>query len=187
VSLDRATDIADQAEQHFATQPGKLFIPRAVNAIDTGQNNIVHKYASLEEAFPTVDPGHKPLGNLLLVQIRQPKMRTSGGVILDTELRKTEQNNTQVAKVVMVGPLAFCARDTAEPWPEGAWCKVGDFVRIPKYAGERFVVPFQTTDWHIVGGRRIEEAVIDNAEFCFIKDLSLIATVDDPLTVRAYL
>lgn len=183
----RAAEIADQAEAHFATGGG-LFIPRASNAIDPGQNSIVHKYASLEEAFPAVDPGHKPLGNLLLVQIRQPKMQTAGGIILDTELRKTEQNNTQVAKVILIGPLAFKTRDTAEPWPEGAWCKAGDFVRIPKYAGERFTVPFETTERvQAYNGRQVTQPVIDNAEFCFLKDLQLIATVDDPLTVRAYL
>lgn len=182
----RAVEIADQAAEHFASGNG-LFIPRAANAIDPGQNNIVHKYASLAEAFPTVDSGHKPLGNLLLVQIRQPKMQTSGGIILDTETRQTEQNNTQVAKVIMIGPLAFKSRDTAEPWPEGAWCEVGSYVRIPKYAGERFAVPFVAAHFKIMDGRRVNENVIDSAEFCFLKDLQLIATVDDPLTVRAYL
>ena len=183
----RAAEIADQAEAHFASSPTKLFIPRAANAIDTGQNNVVNDYVSLEEAFPVVEPGHKPLGNLLLLQIRQPKMKTRGGIYIDTETRKTEQNNTQVARVIAIGPLAFRSRDTAEPWPEGAWCKIGDFVRIPKYAGERFVVPFQTTDAKFVNGQWVEEPAMDNAEFVFVKDLSLTALVDDPLNVRAYL
>lgn len=182
----RAVEIADQAEAHFAAGNG-LFIPRASNAIDPGQNTVVSHYVSLAEAFPTVDPGHKPLGNLLLVQIRQPKMQTAGGIYIDTEIRKTEQNNTQVAKVIMIGTLAFKSRDTAEPWPEGAWCKIGDFVRIPKYAGERFTVPFPTTEKKLVNGQYVTQAVADNAEFCFIKDLHLIAMVDDPLTVRSYL
>lgn len=182
----RAVEIADQAAEHFANGTG-LFIPRASNAIDPGQNNVVQYYESIDEAFPAVNPGHKPLGNLLLVQIRQSKGQTAGGVWIDPETRKTDQNNTQVAKVIMIGPLAFKSRDTAEPWPEGAWCKVGDFVRIPKYAGERFAVSFETTEKKIVDGRYVASPAMDTAEFCFIKDLQLTATVDDPLTVKAYL
>ena len=79
---------------------------------------------ALAEAFPAADAGVQPFGSRVLVQIRTPKSKTSGGIILHSESRDTEKWNTQVAKVVSVGPLAFKNRNTMEQWPEGSWCKV---------------------------------------------------------------
>lgn len=36
-----------------------------------------------------------------------------------------------------MGNLAYRDRTTFEPWPEGQWCEVGDWVRIPQYGGDR--------------------------------------------------
>ena len=100
----------------------------------------VYEYESLEEAFPDVSPGITAFGARVLVQIRTPKQRSKGGIILGNETRETELWNTQVAKVIQVGPLAFRNRDTLAQWPEGDWCKPGDFVRVPKYGGDRWMV-----------------------------------------------
>jgi len=60
-------------------------------------------YASLDEAFPTVDCGHEPLGSRVIVQVRKAKNQTAGGIYIPEEARKTEASNTQIAKVVAVG------------------------------------------------------------------------------------
>ena len=96
------------------------------------------QYDSLEEAFPEADPGLIPFGTDVLVQIRTPKRRTKGGLYLPEESRETDLWNMQVAKVIAMGPVAFCNRETLQPWGEGAWCKVGDYVRVPKYGGDRW-------------------------------------------------
>lgn len=96
------------------------------------------QYDTLEEAFPAADPQLIPFGTDVLVQIRTPKKRTKGGLYLPEESRETELWNTQVAKVIAMGPVAFCNRETLQPWGEGAWCKVGDYVRVPKYGGDRW-------------------------------------------------
>jgi len=93
----------------------------------------------LAKAFPQTDPGIVPFGSRILVQIRSPMTRTSGGIILDSGSKDTEKWNTQVAKVISVGPLAFKNRTTMDLWPEGHWCKEGDFVRVAKYGGDRCV------------------------------------------------
>lgn len=98
------------------------------------------QYDSLEEAFPEADPGLEPFGTDVLVQIRTPKKRTKGGLYLPEESRETDLWNMQVAKVVKMGPVAFCNRETLQPWPEGAWCRIGDYVRVPKYGGDRWWV-----------------------------------------------
>lgn len=94
----------------------------------------------LNQAFPPADPGIKPLGSRVLVQIRTPMSKSKGGILLTDNDRDTERDNTQIARVVSVGPLAFHNRNTAELWPEGAWCAKGEFVRVPRYGGDRWVV-----------------------------------------------
>src|ERR1700752_4086897 len=82
-------------------------------------------YASFETAFTEADPDLIPFGSDVLVQIRTPRTRTKGGIYLPEESRETDLWNMQVAKVIALGPVAFCNRETLEPWPEGAWCKPG--------------------------------------------------------------
>ena len=66
--------------------------------------------ADLAWAFPSVDPGAKPLGGRILVQLRRTKKKaTSAGIILVEETKETEKWNNMVAKVLMIGPLAFKA------------------------------------------------------------------------------
>lgn len=130
--------------------------------------------AEMEYAFPKVDPKHRPFSYYLLCQIRTPKTMSEGGIFLTEEARETEKWNTQVGKVIAMGPVAFRNRTTLEPWPEQAWCKVGDFVRVPKYGGDRFEVP--------VPGRE------EKALFIVIKDLDLNSEiVGDPLSVLAFI
>lgn len=90
---------------------------------------------SIEEAFPDVKPLVEALGNQVLVQLRMPKRKTSGGIIVTDDSRETDATMIRVAKVLQVGPLAYRKRETLEAWPEGAWVSVGDYVRVPTFAG----------------------------------------------------
>ena len=133
--------------------------------------------AALQEAFPAVDPGAVPVGGRILVQWRQTrKTVTTSGIVLVEETKETEKWNNQVAKVIAIGPLAFKKRDTLEPWPEGNWIEVGDFVRMPKWGGDRWEIPF---------GQKGDE---DVALFSIFNDHEVIAKVTtDPLKVKAFL
>lgn len=126
----------------------------------------------IEQAFPAVDPGVKPLGSKVLLQIRRTKTKSKGGIILTPEAQDTEKWNTSVAKVIAVGPLAFRDRKTMDLWPEGAWVKEGDFVRCPKYGGDR---------WEI----DLEDGA---ALFLIINDLEIIGHITgDPLAIKAFI
>lgn len=193
----RATEIAEQAAAHFAevdrTGKPRLFVPgtaMAPNAIPQN-NNIGYEYDSIDEAFPDVQPGLNPMGNMVLVMVRQPRLRTAGGIQILADARQTEFDNTQVGKVVSMGPLAFHSRDTYKLWPEGAWCQVGDFVRISKYQGDRFAVTYQRMDFEFdEKGKRREFLVTDRAVFVQFKDLALLGkypTAEDALAAKAYL
>ena len=136
-------------------------------------NSVEFGYDSLDEAFPRCDAGVKPFGSRVLCQIRTPKTKTKGGIILSNDIRETEHYNTQVAKVIDIGSLAFKNRNTMESWPEGSWCEVGDFVRGPRYGGDRWSV--KTEDG--------EEAIV-----VIFNDLDLVGKVTgDPLAVKAFL
>lgn len=128
---------------------------------------------TFEQAFPPADPGVRPFGSRVLVQIRTPKTRTASGIIIDNGSRETERWNTQVARVISVGPLAFQNRNTMQPWPEGAWCRAGDYVRVPKYGGDRWEVPLEDGE---------------SALFVIFNDLDIIGQVTgDPLAMRAFI
>lgn len=105
-----------------------------------------YDYGSLEEAFPPIDPKFTPSGHRVLFQLRTPKNRTSGGLLLVQGSQIEDQWNTQVAKVLALGPVAFRNRDTLEPWPEKNWANPGDFVRIPLYGGDRWYKPIPGRD-----------------------------------------
>ena len=133
--------------------------------------------AELTWAFPSVDPGAKPLGGRILVQLRRTKKKTSGsGIILVEETKETEKWQNMVAKVIHVGPLAFKHRDSMQAWPEGAWCEPGDFIRVPKWGGDR---------WEVEVPNQPDE---DPALFAVFNDHEMIAKVTgNPLNMRAYL
>ena len=135
-------------------------------------NKVQFAYGSLDEAFPAVDPGVQPFGSRVLCQIRLAKRKTAGGIILTGDTKDTETWNTQVAKVVSIGDLAFKNRNTQQPWPEGSWCEPGDFVRVPKYGGDKWTV-------------RID----DDQEVIFVifNDLDLVGKITgDPLAMKAF-
>ncbi len=134
--------------------------------------------AELAWAFPSVDPGAKPLGGRILVQLRRTKKKTtSAGIILVEESRESEKWQNMVAKVIEIGPLAFRKRDDMQPWPEGSWCAPGDYIRVPKWGGDRWEVP-------VPGEDKFE----DPALFMILNDHEVIAKVtSDPLAMKAYL
>jgi len=137
-------------------------------------NKVEFGYDNADEAFPPCDPGIMPFGSRVIVQIRTPKTQTKGGIILTTETRETDAWNTQIAKVICVGELAFKNRTTMEPWPEGSWCSPGDFVRVPKYGGDRWTIKSNDGEHEVL-------LVIFN-------DLDLIGKVTgDPLAIKAFI
>lgn len=107
---------------------------------------MVRYQQSMEEAWPLVECLHEPTGSSVIVQLKSPAEKTKGGLYLPPEVQDTVQWNTVTAKVVGIGPVAFRNRSSLEPWPEGSWFKLGDFVRAPKYGGDRWEVKYKSSD-----------------------------------------
>lgn len=132
--------------------------------------------AELAWAFPSVDPGATPLGGRILVQLRRTKKKTQSGLILVSETKEAEKWQNMIAKVIAIGPLAYRHRDSMNPWPEGSWCEAGDFIRVPKWGGDRWEVK-------VPGEKDDEEPVL----FAIFNDHEVIAKVTtDPLSMKAF-
>lgn len=107
-----------------------------------GNIAILSSAQTLEDAFPVADPGAKPFGTGVLIQLRTPKRFTAAGIELPEESRDYDKWMTTIGKVIALGPLAYKNRDDPSlDWPEGAWCRPGDFVRCPKWGGDRWEIP----------------------------------------------
>jgi len=132
---------------------------------------------TLEQAFPKVDPLMAPYGGRVLVQLRAVKEKiTSSGILIPEETKETEKWNTMIGKVLAVGPLAFKKRDTMEPWPEGVWCQVGEYVRVPNWGGDRWEVDFE------------QDGAKGKALFTFFNDHEIIGRVTgDPRDIKAFI
>lgn len=128
---------------------------------------------TLEEAWPKVEPLITPLGNQVLVQMRVSKRKSSGGILLPDDTRDTDSSMVRVAKVLAIGPIAYKNRDDQRPWPEGAWVSVGDYVRVPSYAG--------------VDAWRVFYTEKDSVQFGMFNDYDIKGRISgDPLDVVDY-
>lgn len=127
----------------------------------------------MSSAFPTLNPDCVPLGNRVMVQVRRTSNMTKSGLLLVEETKETVKWNAQVARVHALGPIAFKNRDSGEEWPEGMWVQPGDFVRIPRWGGDRIEVP-------VKGG----EPVV----FVCFNDHEIISKLTgDPLAMKTYI
>jgi len=85
----------------------------------------------LLERLPT------PTGYRLLVLPYAGPQKTKGGLYLADTTQETIQMTTVCAYVLKMGDL--CYKDK-EKFPEGPWCKKGDWIIFGRYAGSRFKI-----------------------------------------------
>jgi co-chaperonin GroES (HSP10) len=82
---------------------------------------------------------------------------TKGGIAIAEETQKKTQLATTCAYVLEVGPLAYCDEGK---FPDGPWCKPGDWIVFGRYAGSR--IP------------------IEGGEIRLINDDEVLATIANP-------
>ena len=101
-----------------------------------------------------------PTGWKLLCVVPEVEQKIAGttlDLVRDTATLRQEEHATTVLFVLRVGPDAY--KDSAK-FPNGAWCKEGDFVLVRTYSGTRFK--------------------IFGKEFRLINDDQVDAVVEDP-------
>jgi len=99
----------------------------------------------------------EPTGYKLLCVVPHIEAKYEGGLIKADATVSREEMTTHVLFVVKVGPQAY--KDTTR-FPDGPWCKEGDFVLTRSYAGTRLR--------------------IHGKEFRLINDDTVEAVVEDP-------
>jgi co-chaperonin GroES (HSP10) len=126
-------------------------------------------------AFPEVNAGQVPFGGRVIIQLRRVRKTAKGSrIILVDETKENEKWQNMIGKVIAVGPLAFKNRDTMASWPEGSWAEIGDFVRVPKWGGDRWERTIAGDDSPVL--------------FMTINDHELISRVtDDPLSFNVFI
>ena len=101
-----------------------MYVPTEERVLDPSKAD-----ASLIERMPS------PTGWRMLILPYRGKSKTQGGVYLPDKVIDDGQLTTVVGYVMKQGPL--CYKD-ADKFPDGPWCKQGDWVIFARYAGSRF-------------------------------------------------
>ena len=99
----------------------------------------------------------RPTGyRILILPFSLPEV-TKGGIHIAKATLDKERIATVVGYVVAMGPDAY---GDVNKFPEGAWCKKGDWVIFGRYAGARFQ--------------------IEGGDMRLLNDDEILATIDDP-------
>jgi co-chaperonin GroES (HSP10) len=130
------------------------------NTIDLGQavdlTNLLDK--SNEEKATQLP---KPSGYRILCAIPEQEKEFESGIAKADETLRIEETLTTVLFVVDLGPDCYSDKNR---FPNGPWCKKGDFVLAKPYSGSRLV--------------------IHGREFRIINDDTVEAVVDDPRGIK---
>ena len=121
--------------------------------VDTDKKEI-EGYERLKSKENTKLP--QPTGwRLVILPFKMPE-KTKGGLYFGQDTLEKQQVGSTCGLVLAVGPHAY---DKAK-FPEGAWCKKGDWVIFARYAGSRIQ--------------------IDGGEVRLLNDDEVLATIDNP-------
>lgn len=104
-----------------------------------------------------------PTGYRLLMIPYSPPKTTKSGIIVSDQMQKTETVASTVGYVIKTGPDCYADKSR---YPDGPWCKEGDFVLFGRYAGAR-----------------IQR---DGLEMRILNDDEILALIDDPENYFAY-
>jgi len=103
----------------------------------------------------------EPTGYKILIALPEVDEKTEGGIIKAQETMHLEEVGSIVGFVMKLGPDAY---EDKKKFPNGPYCKAGDFVLMRSYSGTRFS--------------------IHGKEFRLINDDSVEAVIDDPRGIR---
>ena len=95
------------------------------------------KKSEKKEVTNEKDKLPQPTGWRLIVLPFKMDERTKGGIIMNESTLEKQQVASQCGNVLAMGPQ--CYKDK-ERYPEGPWCKVGDWVIFARYAGSRIQI-----------------------------------------------
>jgi len=99
----------------------------------------------------------RPVGYRILVALPQPEETVAGTSILKTETAKTQDHIMSIIGLVVdMGGGAYADKDR---FPDGAWCKEGDFVMFRMNSGTRFTIG--GVEYRLMNDDSVEAVVTD--------------------------
>ena len=98
-----------------------------------------------------------PTGWRMLILPFKMKEKTKGGLYLGQDTLERQQVGSTCGLILAMGPDCYGDK---EKFPEGPWCKKGDWVIFARYAGSRIQ--------------------IDGGEVRLLNDDEVLATIDNP-------
>ena len=99
----------------------------------------------------------RPTGwRILILPFKMPE-KSKGGIFLAQDAVERQQVGSNCGLVLEMGPHCY---DDKKRYPEGPWCKKGDWVIFAKYAGSRIQ--------------------IDGGEVRLLNDDEVLAKIDNP-------
>ena len=102
----------------------------------------------------------EPQGYKLLIAIPKLEEKTSGGVIIPDKLKGMEQTASIIGLVIAMGKAAY---KDADKFPDGPYCKEGDFVIFRSYSGTRFKL--RGEEVRLINDDTVEAVVDDPREY----------------------
>ena len=141
----------------------KEVVPDVVMNFDKAPAPIVEEGVeekSVEEITSQTEILPQPTGYRVLILPRGRSAVTDGGIQLVSETIERDTVSSVVGYVISLGPDAY--KDPVK-FPEGAWCKEGEWVLFGRYAGARFK--------------------IDGGELRILNDDEILARIPDPEAV----
>ena len=130
--------------QNFGKEEPKIEKPTPFTPDDLKKGTISHKLP-------------KPTGYRMLILPFAPAEKTKGGIYLAKQTVDRERLTTVVGYIVALGPDAY---KDLNKFPEGPWCKEGDWVVFGRYAGARIQ--------------------IDGGDLRLLNDDEILALINDP-------
>lgn len=98
----------------------------------------------------------EPVGYKILIAVPEVNEKTEGGVFVPDSLKQAEETASIIGYVIKVGVEAY---SDAAKFPDGPWCKEGDFIIFRSYSGTRFKV--MGKEFRIINDDTVEAVVED--------------------------
>ena len=136
----------------------KSSVSKETSKIHLPNKDLIGVQPSKKEQDLTPDSAKlpKPTGWRILVLPFKQKEKTKGGIIMTDNTIEKSQVASTCGLVLATGPNCY----DKEKFPEGPWCKKGDWIIFARYAGSRIK--------------------IDGGEIRLLNDDEVLATVDRP-------
>tara|TARA_Y100000114_G_scaffold61710_1_gene56578 strand:+ start:750 stop:1160 length:411 start_codon:yes stop_codon:yes gene_type:complete len=113
-----------------------------------------------ENKSPALDRVPKATGWRIVVLPHKGIEKTKGGLLLTDKAIEEQQLTTNVGLILNMGPDAYADKNK---FPNGPWCKEGDWVVFARYAGSR--------------------VKIEDGEIRILNDDEILSTVKDPTDI----